>query len=170
MQENILNSIPIENDYYKILPLKLNELSLLAYDVENFEQSLGYKYNYYLINQDMKNFLKTQIRYVLKNSSTFHFYTTWLIINKNNNEVIGFFSFKDYNKLKRNVLATISVNSSIINLDPSYHELLINYLDKEVKYQKLIIETNSPSPEIYNKYLFQLKDINLFTTTFEKRK
>ena len=48
MQENILNSIPIENDYYKILPLKLNELSLLAYDVENFEQSVGYKYNYYL--------------------------------------------------------------------------------------------------------------------------
>lgn len=159
----------IENLLFKVVPLKLNELSLLAYDINNLEESLGYKYNYYPINNDMKNFFKTQIRSVLKNSNDFHYYTTWLIISKPFNEIIGFFSFKDYSKKKRKIYATISVNSAYTNLDNSFNNLILDYLINNIIFDKLVVETNCPNLDIYKGYGFTIKDANLFTSSFEKK-
>lgn len=159
-----------ENILFKIMPLDLSQLSLLTYDINNLEEALGYKYNYYPINNDMKNFLKNQIREVLKNSKNFHFYTTWLIISKPLNEIIGFFSFKDFNEKKKNIYATINVNSNYQNLDNSFTNLILDFLTNEIKYKKLIVETNCPNLNIYNGFGFSIKDTNLFSTTFERSK
>lgn len=79
-----------------ILALNEENLKLCINDFKKFEKNIGLSCSEKNIEDKDRNVFKIRLKDVVKNNEKYMWYTTWIIISKNENKYIGHLMIKGY--------------------------------------------------------------------------
>ncbi|MFD1176675.1 GNAT family N-acetyltransferase [Paenibacillus puldeungensis] len=88
--------IKLETERLNLLPLQVHNLTLALEDYEKMQSDLGLRITNTVLDEEMKYAMKVRLRKVLENVENFLWLTNWAIINKRENQLIGFIMLKGY--------------------------------------------------------------------------
>ena len=163
----------LEKNNINIRPCDLNELSLLTYDIETFEEKFNVSSSI-LISKQYKDLFKKQIRTILKNKEDFLLDTTWVIFYKK--QLIGLIHFPIINNKKSEITVNISLSQENEYLDSLNDIIYIitNYITNHKTLNTIYIESSLIDDDLLNKAMinnyYSLYNHNLFSTTYVYKK
>ena len=163
----------LEKNNINIKPCDLNELSLLTYDIETFEERFNISSSI-LISKQYKDLFKKQIKILLKNKEDFLLDTTWVIFHKNH--LIGLIHFPIINNKKSEITIniTLSQDSEYLKSLEDIIYIITNYLTNHRTFNTIYFESSLIDDDVLNKAMtknyYFLYNHNLFSTTYVYKK
>ncbi|MFN3782346.1 MAG: GNAT family N-acetyltransferase [Spirosomataceae bacterium] len=93
----MLNSLFIETEHLLAFPLDGEQLTLYLHKSPTFEETMGLQNSFIYISEEVEELFREAILpRIKKEPKNIHWFTNWIIIAKETQQVVGDFCFYDY--------------------------------------------------------------------------